>query len=142
MKKLIKIKPMFNAIVTTMDTYDEDQLNGSLIDTRKTKGSMKEYQTVLAVGDMVRSIKVGDIVAINPARYAVPVHKDGGKDSLRNVIKDNVTVEYKFNIININGKDCLMLQDSDISFIVEEWEDIKEPTGPTVILPEKPKIIV
>lgn len=142
MKKLIKVKPLFNAIVTTMDVYETDQTTGGIIDTKRTKGSMKEYQTVIAVGSMVRDIKVGDIVAINPTRYAVVEHRDDHSNSLRGVIKDKVVLGYKFNTINLDGKECLMLQDSDINFIVEEFEDVEEPTGPTIIQPEKPKIIV
>lgn len=140
MKKLISIKPMFNKIVTTMDCYEEDQMIGGLLDTRKTKGSLKEYQTVVAVGSTVRDIKVGDVVAINPTRYAVMEHKDG---SLKNgVISDNMRVGYKFNTITINDKEHLMLYDQDIDFVVLESEDVEEPTGPTIIQPEKPKIIV
>lgn len=140
MKKLISIKPMFNKIVTTMDCYEEDQMIGGLVDTRKTKGSLKEYQTVVAVGSTVRDIKVGDVVAINPTRYAVMEHKEG---SLKNgVISDNMRVGYKFNTITINDKEHLMLYDQDIDFVVLESKDIEEPTGPTIIQPEKPKIIV
>lgn len=142
MKKLIKIKPLFNAVITTMNTYKEDQTTGSLIDTSRTKGSIKEYQTVIAVGSMVRDIKVGDIVSINPTRYAVIDHKDDHNNSLRGVMKDKIVVGYKFNTINLNGEEALMLQDSDINFIVEEFEDVEELTGPTIIQPEKPKIIV
>lgn len=53
MRKLIKVKPMFNRIITSMETYEEDQYNGNLLDTTKQKGSLKEYQTVLAVGTTV-----------------------------------------------------------------------------------------
>ena len=57
MKKLLKVKPMFNRIITTMDVYEKDQYNGHVIDTTKQKGSLKEYQTVLSVGTTVRDIK-------------------------------------------------------------------------------------
>lgn len=131
---------MFNKVVTTMDCYEEDQKIGNLLDTRKTKGSLKEYQTVVAIGSTVRDIKVGDVVAINPTRYAVMEHKEG---SLKNgVISDNMRVGYKFNTVIINNKEHLMLYDQDIDFVVLESEDIEEPTGPTIIQPEKPKIIV
>ena len=33
MKKLLKVKPMFNRIITTMDVYEKDQYNGNIIDT-------------------------------------------------------------------------------------------------------------
>ncbi len=140
MKRLIKVKPMFNKIITTMNCYDTDQMVGGVIDSRKTKGSLKEYQTVVAVGSTVRDINIGDIVAINPTRYTVMKHED---KSLKNgVIGDNMIIGYKFNTITLDGVEHLMLYDQDIDFIVEQYEDVEDSTGPTVIQPEKPKIIV
>lgn len=131
---------MFNRIITTMDTYEEDQKNGTVIDSRKMKGSIKEYQTVVAVGDTVRGIKEGDVVCINPIRYAVMKHNDKSLQS--GVIGDNPVVGYKFNTITIDGKEHLFLYDQDIDFIALESEEVKDVAGPTVIMPDKPKIIV
>lgn len=131
---------MFNRVITTMDTYEEDQMIGGVIDSRKTKDSLKEYQTVVAVGNTVRDINVGDVVAINPTRYAVMKHED---KSLKNgVIGDNLVKGYKFNTITLDDKEHLMLYDQDIDFIVLESIDVKDSTGPKIIQPEKPKIIV
>lgn len=133
---LKKIKPLFNGIITTMNVYEEDQYVGSMIDTSRTKGTMKEYQTVLAVGDAVKSVKEGDIVCINPKRYAVMKHQEG---SLRDgVITDNPVIGYKFNIIQIDGKDCLRIFDSDIDFIIQ---DMSEDPTPAIIVEEKKLII-
>lgn len=140
MKKLIKVKPMFNRIITTMDTYEKDQYNGAILDTTKQKGSIKEYQKVISVGTTVRDIKEGDIVCIDPTRYMVAKHKN--KSLHNNIIGDEVTVGYKFNTIKLNNKECLVLFDQDISFIIEKYEDVEDPTGPLIIQPEKPKIIV
>lgn len=138
MKKLIKIRPLFNMIITTMDLYEDDQMVGNIIDTRKTKGSIKEYQTVVAVGDTVKNIKVGDIVSINPKRYTVMKHDP---KSLKNgIIDDNMVVGYKFNTITLNDKEHLMLYDQDIDFVVEEMEEV-EDTASVIIQPDKPKII-
>lgn len=139
MKVLKKIKPMFNRIVTTMDSYEEDQVVGGVIDSRKTKGTMKEYQTVIAVGDTVRGIQEGDVVCINPTRYAVMKHND---KSLHNgVIGDNMVMGYKFNTITIDGQECLMLYDQDIDFVVVESEDVENEAAPSIILNE-PKLII
>ena len=140
MKKLIKVKPMFNRIVTTMDTYEKDQYNGTLLDTSKQKGSLKEYQTVLAVGTSVRDIKEGDIVCIDPTRYMVTKHRD--KSLQGNIMGDDIAIGYKFNTIELDDKECLLLFDQDISFIVEESEDVDDPTGPLIIQPERPNIVV
>jgi threonine dehydrogenase-like Zn-dependent dehydrogenase len=122
-----------------MDVYETDQLRNGVIDTTKAKGSLKEYQTVISVGDTVRSIKPGDVVCIDPTRYMVTRHAD---KSLRNgVMGDNMTIGYKFNTIKLDGKDCLMLYDQDITFVIEESEDVEDPTV-QIIQPDKPSIIV
>lgn len=123
-----------------MDCYENDQVVGGVIDTNKVKGSLKEYQTVIAVGSTVRDINVGDVVAINPTRYAVMKHSEG---SMKNgIISDNMRVGYKFNTITINGKEHLMLYDQDIDFVVLESEDVEDSAGPVIIQPDKPSIIV
>lgn len=122
MKKLIKIQPLFNKVITTMDSYEEDQYVGGVIDSTKTKGSLKEYQTVIAVGDTVRNIKVGDVVCIDPTRYSVMKHND---KSLKNgIIGDNMILGYRFNTVNLDDKECLVLYDQDISFIVSESKEV------------------
>lgn len=124
MEKLIKVTPTFNRLLTTMNVYDEDQIENGIISKSKTKGSLKPYQTVLAVGDTVRNIKVGDIVCINPTRYSVMKHENG---SMKNgVIQDNMVVGYKFNTLIINDIECLMLYDQDIDFIVNEMEEVPD----------------
>ena len=112
---------MFTAILTTMDTYEDDVTCNSII--VKTKGTIKEYQKVVAVGDTVRSVKVGDLVCINPKRYAVVKHQEGSLQD--GVISDNPVVRYNFDIIEMNDTPYLLLQDSDISYIIEEFEEIK-----------------
>lgn len=140
MKKLISVKPMFNRIITTMNTYERDQFNNGILDTTKAAGSLKEYQTVIAVGTTVRDIKVGDVVSIDPTRYMVTKHRD--KSLKGNIIGDDMAIGYKFNTIKLKDKECLVLYDQDITFIIEDSEDIEEPTGPVIIQPDKPKIIV
>lgn len=140
MIKVKKIKPMFTTIVTTMDKYKDDVKIGNLIDTTKTQGSIKEYQKVLAVGTSVKDIKVGDLVCINPSRYAVKKFKE---DSLKNgVVSVNPVMSYNFNVVEMEDKECLLLQDRDIDFIVEEFEEVPDQATSTLITPEEKKIIV
>ena len=51
---------MFTSLITTMNKYEQDEIISGLIDPLKREGSIKEYQTVLSVGSMVKDIKVGD----------------------------------------------------------------------------------
>lgn len=136
------IKPMFSALVTTMNRYEQDaKLASGLIDPNKRQGALKEYQTVVAAGPHVRDIQVGDVVWINPKRFGVPKHREGTlKD---NIIQDNPIMEYKFDIIKLNGKDHLLLEDRDIDFILVDFEEeeVITPVSP-IIHPPKPDIIL
>ena len=117
-----KVKPMFNAIITTMNRYEDDDSSDTLI--KNTSGSLKEYQTVVAIGGSVRDIKVGDVVQIDPSRYAQKQHRE---DSLKNgIVSDNPVMSYNFKTILIDGEQCLLLYDSDISYIIEEYEEVEE----------------
>jgi co-chaperonin GroES (HSP10) len=108
-----------------MCKYEEDELtNGGLIDASKTQGTLKEYQTVVAVGNSVRNVKVGDLVCINPERYAVKKHEAGSlKDG---VITDNPVIKYNFNIMELEGVPHLLLDENDVSFIITDYEEVKE----------------
>jgi hypothetical protein len=140
MIKIKKIKPMFTSLVTTMDRYDEDVIDNNLIIANKQKGDVKEYQTVIAVGDSVRGIKVGDLVCINPIRYGRTKHKDGTlKDG---IVSDNPIIEYCFNVIELDGKQDLLLEDRDINFVIEDYEEVKDKPKSTLIQPRKKEIIL
>lgn len=140
MLKIKKIKPMFTSIITSMDKYEHDMKTiGGLIDTSRQQGGLKEYQTVLAVGTSVRDIKVGDLVCVNPTRFAVKKHKEGTlKDG---IVTDNPTITYNFDVVEMDGKQCLLLQDRDIDFIIEEFEEVPEPESSTIIQPEQKTFI-
>ena len=129
---------MANYLVTTKDEYtDEDIKKGGLI--VKTKGALKEYQKVVAIGPLVRGIQVGDLVCINPRRYAKYKHNPGSlKDG---VITDNPVVAYNFNVIDLDHVSHLLITDQDIDFVIEEWEEVPDPTPSTIIQPEKKLII-
>ena len=116
-----KIKPLYTRIVTTMDMYVEDQATspGGIIDVTKLKKGIKEYQTVISVGTSVRNLKEGDVVCINPDRYAVRKFQE---NSLKNDIMENEVTKYNFNVVNIDGTDYLLLDEADVEFIVEAYE--------------------
>ena len=137
MIKIKKIKPMFTAILTTMDTYEDDVTCNSII--VKTKGTIKEYQKVVAVGDTVRSVKVGDLVCINPKRYAVVKHQEGSLQD--GVISDNPVVSYNFNFIDVNGTICILLYDQDVDYVIQEYEETEDKVS-NLILPEEKKLIL
>lgn len=135
-----KLRPVFNQIVTTMDYYEDDVFTeAGLIDTRKQKGALKEYQKVIAVGNTVTSVKPGDYICINPVRYAQMKHQEGSlKDG---VISDNIVVGYNFNVVDIEEKPCLLLYDSDVRYVIEEYEEVADPEPSKLIHPDKSIIV-
>lgn len=132
--RLNKIKPMFNRLLVTADiyTYGKNEI------AEHSEGVMKEFQTVLAVGGSVRDIKVGDVVNINPARYAVKKRND---NSLAADIAGNNIMSFQFERITVDGKDCILLYDSDINYIAEEYEEVKLKIGDTGIVTPSAQII-
>lgn len=119
-----KIRPMFNALVTTFDVFEETENTSEIIGTDEMAGQPKPYQTVVAVGNAVQNINVGDLVAIDFSKYAVKKHKDGSlKDG---VIQDNPVVSYAFNTIPLDGKEHLFLHTNDILFVIEDSEEIED----------------
>ena len=91
---------------------------------------------MLSVGSTVRDIKEGDLVLINPTRYAVRKHNAGTlKDG---IITDNPVTSYNFNLIEVGGEMCILLYDQDIDYVIEESEEAPDES---LILPDN-KIIV
>lgn len=133
-----KIKPLFNYIITTMDKYQSDGKIGDLI--VKQRGTLKEYQKVVAVGNSVREIKQGDVVMIDPTRYAVMKHEKGSlKDG---IVEDNPVMSYNFKTVKMDGVEYLLLYDSDIKYIIEDYIEDDEEAQSSLILPDKKEIIV
>lgn len=111
---------MYTRIVTTMDMYVEDTKIGEIIDVTKLKKGIKEYQKVIAVGPNVRNVKEGDLVCINPDRYAV---RKFDQNSVKNDLLENNVVRYNFNVVRLLDQDYLLLDEADVEFIVEDWDD-------------------
>jgi hypothetical protein len=120
MLNIKKIQPLNNYVVTTKDIYTaKDVKNEGLITIRI--GSLKEYQRVVAVGPMVRTVKEGDLVCINPRRYAVKKYQEGSlKDG---VITENPIISYNFNVIELDHVEHLLITDQDIDFIITSYEE-------------------
>lgn len=131
-----KIKPLFDKIVVTGNKYEKDEYDNNILVA--TQGSLKPYQTVLAVGNMVRGIEVGNKVMINPSNYA---RKKYDKNSLQNDIDNNPTLEYVFNWLTIDNEkgepqDCILFSDGDIQYVFEGEETFDK----SII--EQPKLIL
>ena len=131
-----KIKPLNNYLVVTGEKYQEDmKTNGIIV---ANKGDLKLYQKVLAIGNVIRGIEVGDTVMIDPSRYAVMKYD---QNSLKKDLYKNKVVEWNLPWVTLDNEqgvpqECLLLTEMDIKFVFE-GEEISED----IILPDKPKII-
>lgn len=143
MLKIKSIKPMHTKIVTTAERYGENATANGII--LKTVGSVKEYQKVIAVGSMVRDIKVGDLVAINPSKY---IKKKFNDDSLREDFVENPVISVHIPTVEMGDTPYFILDSgTDIDYIIDDYEDVPEPSPSAIIQPkpiniETPKIIV
>lgn len=135
--KIKKIKPMFNRVLTTCDLYTEDLMTDGIIDSTKVEGAIKEYQTVIACGPHVKSVKPGDVVVINPTRYQVMKHKEGTLND--GVITDNAVLSYNFPIMIVDDNPCLYIYDSDVEFVIKEFEMVNDEA--TEIVESAPDIV-
>ena len=82
----------------------------------------------------VRGIKEGDLVCINPSRFAEKQYQDGSlKDG---IVTQNKVIRYNFDTVEMDDKVCLLLQDRDISFVISEYEEIEEPEKAKIIVPQ------
>lgn len=137
MLHVTKIKPTFNHVLVTGDTFEKDMISNGIIVAKK--GDLKLWQTVVAVGPTVRSIEVGDKVMIIPDHFAV---KKYNKNSVQNDLDNNPVLSYNFPLETIddaegNPHDFLYISDNDIRYVFEG-----EEKDESLLIPGKPKLIV
>ena len=137
MLHVTKIKPLFDHLLITADKFEKDMVHNGVI--LAGKGDLKLWQTVVAVGSVVRDIKVGDKVMINPNDFAV---KKYNKNSVQNDLDNNPVLTYNFPFETIDDekgepKDYLYISDRNVKYVFEGIEKDE-----SLILPGKPKLIV
>ena len=131
--KIKKITPLFNQIVTTRELYHEQKTASGVILGRAR--TIKEYQKVLAVGPIVKGIKPGDIVFIDPRRYMLPPeHRDGKLDKEKNIIQDNMHAQFNIPTYTVydqpdgSSREVMLIGDNDVHFVAEgeEFETVPD----------------
>ena len=136
MLEITKINPVATRMLVTGEVYSEDMYNDHGIIENK-KGDMKEYQTVVEVGPMVRDIKVGDKVMLNMMHFAVLQYD---KNSIKNDMGMQKIKGYQFPKIELTKEDgskqeCLYIDQQDIVFSFE-GKEIQGKKNP-ILIPEK-----
>lgn len=138
MLHVTKIKPLFDHLLITADRFEKDMIHSGVI--LANKGDLKLWQTVVAIGSVVRDIKVGDKVMINPNDFAV---KKYNKNSVQNDLDNNPILTYNFPFETIDDekgepKDYLYISDKNVKYVFEGIEKDES----LLILPGNPKLIV
>lgn len=131
------IKPRYTQVLTTGDKYDEDMKSGGVIVAYKD--SLKLYQKVIAVGNMVKDIEPGDTVMLDYSAYEV---KRYDKNSLQNDLDNNKTIRLELPWVTMddesgNPQSYLLMDDRDIKFKCSV-----EETNESIIVPDTPKLIL
>ena len=133
---------------------DEDERSKAIIEGEGLPSNWKPDKVVTEAITFYKSLKSTSALLLEDTRAVIDnVRKtlrkfsfddmdDKDRSLQGNIIGDDIAIGYKFNTIKIDDKECLMLFDQDISFIVEKYEEVEDPTGPHIIQPDKPKIIV
>lgn len=137
MLHITEIKPTYNHLLVTGDTFEKDMIQGGVIVAKK--GDLKLWQKVIAIGPAVRDVKVGDMVMIIPDHFAV---KKYNKNSVQNDLDNNPILTYNFPFETIDDKkgnphEYLYISDQDIRYAFKGYE--KEES---LIVPGKKMLIV
>lgn len=133
MFKIKKITPLFNHVLVTKDLYETERIgNTNLIDVTKTD-TIKEYQKVVDVGPLVKNIKPGDIVFIDPRRYMHVDHRFNKVDE-NNMQQDNMHAFFDiptFNVYDREDGSCrelMYIADNDCMFVASGEEFNENPS--------------
>lgn len=140
--KLKRIQVRNNAIITTANKrfkeedrekyFAEMKEKHQIFTTADSKNLPLLIQKVVNVGPMVRDIKEGDIVRINPLYYLSRKLR-AHENSIQKDVADYAGVtlkefysdlDYTFPQIILNGEEHLMLFDRDVDYIILEAEGI------------------
>ena len=137
MLHITEIKPTYNHLLVTGDTFEKDMIQGGVIVAKK--GDLKLWQKVVAIGPSVRDVKVGDMVMIIPDHFAV---KKYNKNSVQNDLDNNPILTYNFPFETIDDEkggphEYLYISDQDIRYAFKGYEKDE-----ALIVPGKKMLIV
>lgn len=113
-----RIRPRANEIVISANLVEVDK-NDKVIDKDEQKLYFDEFQTVLRVGSVIRDLKIGDVISVNPKRFAIYQEQ---KSKIRAAVEgyEKVLVGYDFPIIATGFGDVMLITDADVKYIVED----------------------
>lgn len=138
MLKLKRIKPIGCQVLVTKNLYGWDDFDdaGLIIHSR---GDLKSYQTVIAVGDDVKFVKPGDVVEINYFKYC---EFQDDPNSVK-VNGTNKIINLHLNIVEMVGEDdepvdCFLIDQREVKYILEDFKEVAYK-GDSLIDVKQPK---
>ena len=140
MLKLKRIKPIGCQVLVTENLYGWDDFDESGLIIHK-RGDLKAYQEVIAVGDDVKFVKPGDVVAINYYKYC---SFENDENSVK-VNGSNKIVSINLNeieLVDVNDEPvtCFLIDQRDIQYIMEDYDEVTyEQKKHKLIQIEQPK---
>lgn len=140
MLEVKKVKPIGSQVLVTKNLYGWDDYDSSHVLIHQ-RGDLKDYQTVIAVGDDVRGVKPGDVVAINYFKYAV--FKED-HNSIKVAGGDNSIVGLRLNEIEMVDEEgdptvCFIVDFRDIKYIIEDYNETTYSMNAKKIKVKQPK---
>ena len=124
MLKIKRIKPIGCQVLVTKNLYGWDDFDdaGLIIHSR---GDLKSYQTVIAVGDDVKFVKPGDVVEINYFKYC---EFQDDPNSVK-VNGTNKIINLHLNIVEMVGEDdepvdCFLIDQREVKYILEDFKEV------------------
>jgi len=115
-----EIKPLGRSVLTTAEKYEDDFFENGLL--KYSKGETRKYQKVVAVGNFVTAIKVGDIVMVNPEGYA---KKQYDPNSVKSDMGMNKTICYNIPTIEVDGITHMLLTETDIDYVITKYDEVE-----------------
>ena len=124
MLELRKIKPVGSQVLVTKNLYGWDDFDESGIIIH-SRGDLKSYQTVVAIGDDVKFVKPGDVVEINLFKYC---EFQDDPNSIK-VNGTNKVINLHLNEVDMVDKDgdpmgCFIIDQREVKYILEDFKEI------------------
>lgn len=146
MLSIKKIKPIGCKVLVTEEVYEWDDFNAAgVIETGHSKGCLKSYQTVLAVGDDVKFVKPGDVVMINYYKYAAFKEDPNSLKAMAENPIVKLSLDEVDDLVDENGdyKAAFLIDERDVKYILEDYDEFTyEKDDSKLIIPKQPQLIL
>ena len=142
MLELRKIKPMGCQVLVTENLYGWDDFDEAGLIIHK-RGDLKFYQEVIAVGDDVKFVKPGDVVAINFYKYCE--FKNSENSVKVNGLNEVVAIHLnEVEMVDANGEPitCILIDFRDIKYILEDFDEVTYNKKDKLVKVPKPQKLI